>query len=49
MELWQQRGLLGEVVGRHGGQDVDDIGDVHVFIVTRPRSQKLDTVWCRSF
>lgn len=49
MELWQQRGLLDEVVGRHGGQDVDAIGDVHVFIVTRPRSQKLDTVWCRSF
>jgi NAD(P)-dependent dehydrogenase (short-subunit alcohol dehydrogenase family) len=49
LQLWQERGLLGEVHGRHGGQDVDAIGDVHVFIVTRPRSQKLDTVWCRSF
>jgi hypothetical protein len=37
------------VQGRYGGQDVEAIGDVHVFIVTRPRTQKLDTVHCRSF
>lgn len=49
MKLWGERGLLSEVYGRHGGQDVDAIGDVHVFIVTRPRTQKLDTVYCRSF
>lgn len=47
--LWQERGLLSEVHGKHGGQDVDDIAGVHVFIVTRPRNQKLDTVYCRSF
>jgi NAD(P)-dependent dehydrogenase (short-subunit alcohol dehydrogenase family) len=49
LELWTERGLLAEVHGRHGGQDVDDIGDVHVFIVTRPRAQRLDVVHCRSF
>jgi NAD(P)-dependent dehydrogenase (short-subunit alcohol dehydrogenase family) len=48
-ELWQERGLLSEVQGKHGGQDVEAIGDVHLFIVTRPRSQRLDTVYCRSF
>lgn len=47
--LWTERGLLSQVLGRHGGQDVDAIGDVHVFIVTRPRTQKLDSVHCRSF
>lgn len=49
VELWQEMGLMSTVLGRYGGQDVDDIGDVHVFIVTRPRAQKLDTVFCRSF
>jgi len=47
--LWRERGLLSQVLGRYGGQDVDAIGDVHVFIVTRPRTQKLDSVHCRSF
>lgn len=48
MELWGERGLIATTQGRHGGQDVDDIGDVHIFIVTRPRTQKLDVVYCRS-
>jgi NAD(P)-dependent dehydrogenase (short-subunit alcohol dehydrogenase family) len=48
-QLWQELGLLSEVRGKLGGQDVDAIADVHLFIVTRPRSQKLDTVYCRSF
>lgn len=48
-ELWEEMGLLSTAIGRYGGQDVDDIGDVHVFIVTRPRAQKMDTVFCRSF
>jgi NAD(P)-dependent dehydrogenase (short-subunit alcohol dehydrogenase family) len=47
--LWTERGLLGEVLGRYNGQSVDDIGDVHVFIVTRPREQRLDVVHVRSF
>jgi len=48
MALWGERGLLLQAQGRYGGQDVDDIGDVHLFIVTRPRTQKLDVVHCRS-
>ena len=48
MRLWGERGLLGDVYGRYGGQDVEAIGDVHLFIVSRPRSQKLDVVYCRS-
>ncbi|HXY91162.1 MAG TPA: SDR family oxidoreductase [Acidimicrobiia bacterium] len=48
-DLWTRKGLLDRVAGHAGGQDVEDIGDVHIFIVTRPRTQKLDTVYCRSF
>jgi NAD(P)-dependent dehydrogenase (short-subunit alcohol dehydrogenase family) len=48
-EMWQRKGYLGRVQGHSGGQTVEDVGDVHVFIVTRPRTQKLDTVYCRSF
>ncbi|HXY28687.1 MAG TPA: hypothetical protein VEH82_10440, partial [Acidimicrobiales bacterium] len=48
-ELWSERGLLAEVMGRYEGQSVDDIGNVHVFIVTRPRAQRLDTIHVRSF
>jgi len=33
---------------RYGDRTSKAIGDVHVFIVTRPRTQKLDTVHCRS-
>ena len=47
--LWTERGLLAETLGRHSGQSVDDIGNVHVFIVTRPRAQRLDTIHVRSF
>jgi NAD(P)-dependent dehydrogenase (short-subunit alcohol dehydrogenase family) len=47
--MWTERGLLAEVGGNHGGQEVEAIGDVHIFIVTRPRSQWLDVVHCRSF
>jgi hypothetical protein len=49
MELWAKLGLLNRVGGRAGGQQVVDVADVHLFIVTRPRTQKLDTVYCRSF
>jgi len=48
-KMWMEKGYLGRVTGHSGGQDVEDIGDVHIFIVTRPRTQKLDTVYCRSF
>jgi NAD(P)-dependent dehydrogenase (short-subunit alcohol dehydrogenase family) len=48
-KMWLDKGYLGRVTGHAGGQDVEDVGDVHLFIVTRPRTQKLDTVYCRSF
>ena len=40
---------MSQAYGRNGGQDAAAVGDVHVFIVTRPRTQKMDTVYCRSF
>jgi NAD(P)-dependent dehydrogenase (short-subunit alcohol dehydrogenase family) len=46
---WTELGLMNQALGRYAGQDVEAIGDVHLFIVTRPRTQKLDTVYCRSF
>jgi NAD(P)-dependent dehydrogenase (short-subunit alcohol dehydrogenase family) len=49
--LWTERGYIAKVTGRPGssGQSVDDIADVHVYVVTRPRGQKLDTVYVRSY
>jgi NAD(P)-dependent dehydrogenase (short-subunit alcohol dehydrogenase family) len=46
--LWEEQGHLRRVAGTKGGQSVEAVADVHLFIVTRPRSQKLDTVYCRS-
>jgi NAD(P)-dependent dehydrogenase (short-subunit alcohol dehydrogenase family) len=50
-ELWNRKGYLAKVVGREGstGQSVDDVADVHVYIVTRPRGQTLDTIHVRSW
>jgi meso-butanediol dehydrogenase / (S,S)-butanediol dehydrogenase / diacetyl reductase len=50
-ELWTERGYLAKVQGRTGssGQSVEDVADVHLYIVTRPRGQKLDTVYVRSY
>jgi NAD(P)-dependent dehydrogenase (short-subunit alcohol dehydrogenase family) len=44
------RGHLARVLGREGsrGQSTDDIAEVHLFAVTRPRGQKLDTIHVRS-
>ena len=47
--LWTERGLMQGTAGRSGGQDVADVADVHLYIVTRPRSQKLDRIHVRSF
>jgi NAD(P)-dependent dehydrogenase (short-subunit alcohol dehydrogenase family) len=49
IDLWTKNGLMSQAFGRNGGQDAAAVGDVHVFIVTRPRTQKMDTVYCRSF
>jgi NAD(P)-dependent dehydrogenase (short-subunit alcohol dehydrogenase family) len=50
LALWTERGYMAKVQGRTGsaGQSVDDVADVHVYVVTRPRGQKLDTVHVRS-
>jgi len=46
---WTELGLMNQAIGRYAGQEVEAIGDVHLFIVTRPRTQKMDTVYGRSF
>lgn len=47
--VWTEAGLMAQAFGRKGGQDIAAVADVHLFIVTRPRSQKLDRVHVRSF
>ncbi|HET6966026.1 MAG TPA: SDR family oxidoreductase [Acidimicrobiales bacterium] len=47
MRVWSEGGWLGRVAKTT--QTVDDIADVHVFLVTRPRGQKLEVVHVRSF
>ena len=47
--ILHETGLIAQAYGHNGGQDADSVGDVHVFVVTRPRNQKMDTVYCRSF
>ena len=49
LKCWTELGLMNQAIGRYAGQEVQAIGDVHLFIVTRPRTQKMDTVYCRSF
>jgi NAD(P)-dependent dehydrogenase (short-subunit alcohol dehydrogenase family) len=50
MVLWEQRGYLARVTGGPaGGQSAEEVADVHVYIVTRPRGQKLDTVHVRAY
>ena len=41
--------IVGEMPSKgSAGQSTDDIADVHLFVVTRPRGQKLDTIHVRS-
>jgi NAD(P)-dependent dehydrogenase (short-subunit alcohol dehydrogenase family) len=48
-ERWTNDGLLHKITGKHGAQDVDVVADVHVYIITRPRGQKLEVVRSRSY
>ena len=48
-ERWMNDGLLEKISGIHGGQHVDHVADVHLYIVTRPRGQKLEVLRCRSY
>jgi NAD(P)-dependent dehydrogenase (short-subunit alcohol dehydrogenase family) len=45
----QAEGTIQRVMGKHGGQHVDHVAEVHLFIVTRPRGQKLDVIRVRSY
>lgn len=49
VERWTKDGTLDKIMGVHGGQQVDDVAAVHLFVVTRPRGQKLDVIRCRSY
>lgn len=49
VKLWTELGLMQHAQGHLGGQDVAAVADVHLYIVTRPRTQKLDRVHVRSF
>jgi NAD(P)-dependent dehydrogenase (short-subunit alcohol dehydrogenase family) len=49
IDLWTNMGLMSQAYGRNNGQEVAAVADVHLFVVTRPRTQKMDTVFCRSF
>lgn len=49
-QVWTERGYLAKTAGRPGssGMTTDDIADVHVYIVTRPRGLKLDVIHVRN-
>ena len=51
-QVWprlEQEGTIGRVMGKHGGQSVESVAEVHLFVVTRPPGQKLDVVRARSY
>jgi NAD(P)-dependent dehydrogenase (short-subunit alcohol dehydrogenase family) len=49
-ELWTERGYIARADRLEDliGQSTDEVADVHLFIVTRPRGQRLDTIHVRS-
>ena len=49
IDALDRAGLMHRANGQLGGQEVAAVADVHLYIVTRPRTQKLDRVHCRSF
>jgi NAD(P)-dependent dehydrogenase (short-subunit alcohol dehydrogenase family) len=48
-ERLQEEGTFRRVMGVHGGMEVDSVAEVHLFVVTRPRGQKLDVIRARSY
>jgi NAD(P)-dependent dehydrogenase (short-subunit alcohol dehydrogenase family) len=48
-QRWEEDGILRRISGKHGAQQADDVADVHLFVVTRPRGQKLDVVRVRGY
>lgn len=49
LTLWTESGLMHRANGKLGGQEIAAVADVHLYIVTRPRTQKLDRIHVRSF
>jgi NAD(P)-dependent dehydrogenase (short-subunit alcohol dehydrogenase family) len=49
MKRWEEDGILRRVGGVHGPQDASHVADVHLFVVTRPRGQKLDVIRVRAY
>jgi NAD(P)-dependent dehydrogenase (short-subunit alcohol dehydrogenase family) len=48
-QRWTEDGILQRISGKHGTQQVEDVAEVHLFIVTRPRGQKLDVIRVRAY
>ena len=48
-ERLQEEGTLRRIMGTHGGMNVDSVAEVHLFVVTRPRGQKIDVIRARSY
>ncbi len=48
-ERWTEDGILQRISGKHGSQQVEHVAEVHLFVVTRPRGQKLDVMRVRSY
>jgi NADP-dependent 3-hydroxy acid dehydrogenase YdfG len=46
--MWAEQGYMARTSADSPKQTVDDVADVHLYIVTRPRGQRLDTVHIRS-
>jgi NAD(P)-dependent dehydrogenase (short-subunit alcohol dehydrogenase family) len=42
-------GTLRRTMGRFGGMRPDDVAEAHLFVVTRPRGQKLDVIRVRAY
>jgi hypothetical protein len=42
-------GTIQRITGRYGAMDVADVAEAHLFIVTRPRGQKLDVIRVRAY
>ena len=44
---WNAEGVMRPLLA--GPQTVDDVADVHLYVITRPRGQHLDTIFVRSY
>ena len=51
-DVWgrlEAEGTIRRVIGLHGGQKVEQVAEVHLFVVTRGRGQKIDVIRARSY